>query len=69
MGDAYIHVKGIKMKTTDLTELNNEIEQRIEEMEKEDYEFPRRFSKTDYIITAVVATVCLIMIICGAFIG
>lgn len=56
------------MKNNDLTELNNEIERRISEMEREDYEFPRRFSKADYIITAVVAAVCLAFIIGGAFI-
>ena len=56
------------MKNTDLTELNNEIARRIAEMEREDYEFPRRFSKTDYIITAVVAVICLAFVIGGAFI-
>lgn len=56
------------MKNKDLTELNNEIERRITEMEREDYEFPRRFSKTDYIITAVVAVICLAFVIGGAFI-
>lgn len=48
--------------------LNTEIEDRISEMEKPDYEFPQRFSKTDYIITAVVIGVCLIAVIAGAFI-
>lgn len=56
------------MKNKDLTELNNEIERRITEMEREDYEFPRRFSKADYIITAVVIAVCLAFVIGGAFI-
>ena len=57
------------MKTTDLAELNAEIEKRIEEMEKPGYEFPRRFSKVDYIATVTVAFVCLALIIAGAFIG
>ncbi len=57
------------MKNTDITALNEEIERRIEEMEREDYEFPRRFSKADYTVTAVIAVICLIMVICGAFVG
>ncbi len=42
-----------------------EIEKRISEMESEDYEFPKRFGKRDYIILAVVCAVCLILIIAG----
>lgn len=57
------------MKTTDLTELNAEIEKRIDEMEQPGYEFPRRFSRTDYISTFTVAFICLVLIIAGAFIG
>ena len=56
------------MKKTDLTELNNEIERRIEVMEAEDYEFPRRFSKKDYIFATIVGILCLAFIIGGAFI-
>lgn len=57
------------MKNTDISELNEEIERRIEEMERADYEFPRKFSKLDYVITATVAFICLALIIAGAFIG
>lgn len=57
------------MKNTDIAALNEEIERRIEEMESEDYEFPKRFSKLDYAVTAVVAIACLALVICGAFIG
>lgn len=57
------------MKGTDLAALNEEIEKRIEEMESGSYEFPRRFSRLDYTITAVVAAICLALIICGGFIG
>lgn len=57
------------MKTTDLAELNAEIERRIDEMEQTGYEFPRRFSKADYIGTFTVAFICLALIIAGAFIG
>lgn len=56
------------MKNDTLTELNNEIERRIAEMEREDYEFPRRFSKLDYIITAAVVIICLAFVIGGAYI-
>lgn len=56
------------MKKTDLTELNDEIERRIAVMEEENYEFPRRFSKKDYIFTALVGVICLAFIIGGAFI-
>ena len=48
--------------------LDEEIEQRICEMEKTDYEFPRRFSKKDYIITGIVVFVCLGLVIADAFI-
>lgn len=47
--------------------LNTEIENRLREMEKPDYEFPQRFSKIDYIVTAAVIGVCLIAVIAGAF--
>ena len=57
------------MKNTDLTELHKEIENRISQMESESYEFPRRFSRGDYIFTAVVAVICLAAIIGGAFIA
>ncbi len=56
------------MKNTDITALNEEIEKRIEEMEREDYEFPRRFTRLDYIVTAVIGMICLTLVICGAFI-
>lgn len=48
--------------------LDKEIEKRIEEMEKPDYEFPGRFSVKDYIFTAAVALMCLAAVIWGAFI-
>ena len=48
--------------------LAEEIESKISEMESESYEFPARFSKKDYIFTAVVILVCLAVVIGGAFI-
>lgn len=47
----------------------DEVEKKILEMEKESYEFPKRFSKKDYIATFVVVLICLIGVIGGAFIG
>lgn len=57
------------MKKSDMNEeLETLIEHRIEEMESKDYEFPKRFSKRDYIVTAFVAVICLAAVIAGAFI-
>ena len=47
----------------------DEVEKRISEMEKETYEFPKRFSKKDYIVTIIVIFVCLVGVIGGAVIG
>lgn len=49
--------------------IDEETEKRISEMEKPDYVFPERFSKRDYIITALVAAVCLAAVIAGGFIA
>lgn len=49
--------------------IDREIEKRILEMEKSDYEFPKRFSRKDYIITVAVIIVCLAAIIAGAYIS
>ena len=45
-----------------------EIEKKISEMENESYEFPKRFSKKDYIVTVIVILICLAGVIGGAFI-
>lgn len=47
----------------------DELEKKILEMEKDTYEFPKRFSKKDYIATVVVILICLIGVIGGAFIA
>lgn len=47
------------MKTNYEERLTEEIESKIQEMESPSYEFPNRFSKKDYIFTAVVILVCL----------
>ena len=43
------------------------LENTISEMENESYEFPKRFSAKDYIVTGIVIFVCLIGVILGAF--
>ena len=48
--------------------LNKEIESRICEMESDEYEFPERFGKRDYIALGVVAVLSLAMLILGAYI-
>ena len=45
-----------------------QVEKKISEMEEETYEFPKRFSKKDYIATAIVILICLASVIGGAFI-
>lgn len=47
--------------------LYNEIEQRIAQMESDDYQFPKRFSKKDYMVVVLVVIVCLVLIISGSF--
>lgn len=69
MGNIIIYVRGKIMKNTNIAELQKEIENRISQMEDKDYEFPRRFSRKDYIFTAVVAVICLAAIIGGAYIA
>ena len=46
----------------------HELQNKIEEMESNDYIFPDKFNKKDYIITITIAFVCLAGIILGAFI-
>ena len=57
----------IKEYANKLKNLMNDSEKRIDEMEQPDYEFPRRFSKTDYIVTVTVAFICLALIIAGIY--
>lgn len=47
--------------------LAEEIEKRISEMESEDYKFPKRFGKRDYIVLTAICAVCLALIIAGGF--
>ena len=56
------------MKTNYEERLTEEIESKIQEMESPSYEYPNRFSKKDYIFTAVVILLCLAGVISGAFI-
>lgn len=57
------------MKTNYEKLLTEEIESKITEMESDSYEFPTRFSKKDYVLTIVVILICLVGVICGAFIA
>ncbi len=53
----------------ELEKLYDDIESRLSEMEKPQYEYPKRFSKRDYIFVAVVCIICLAGIIYGGFIN
>ncbi len=52
-----------------MEKINEEIEKRITEMERNDYVFPVRFGRKDYVFTAVVVAMCLALVIAGGFIG
>lgn len=57
------------MKVDYEARLLEELESKISEMESDSYEFPRRFTKKDYIFTAAIILVCLAGVIGGAFIA
>ena len=59
--------KKLIVKTDIVKEAEKEIENRITEMEKTDYQAPEKFSRKDYILTAVAAFICLLTLIAGAF--
>ncbi len=42
-----------------------QLEARIAAMEQPGYDFPARFSRKDYISVAIVAAVCLVLIVIG----
>ncbi|MBK8801590.1 MAG: hypothetical protein IPN71_05930 [Fibrobacteres bacterium] len=48
-------------------QLNQWIEERIQLMEAPGHAFPQRFSKGDWLLVAAVATLCLAVIVAGAF--
>lgn len=48
--------------------LNEEIEKRLSIMESEEYEFPERFGRNNYIVLVVVIVICLAAVIAGAWI-
>lgn len=47
--------------------LDIEIEKRIRLMESQDYSFAKRFNKVDYIITALIIFICVIILIIAAY--
>ncbi len=49
--------------------LEEKIEDAINELEAPDYVFPKRFTKTDYIIVAVCAAISAAALIAGAYIA
>lgn len=53
-------------KNEDVDILEVKIKEKIAEMESPSYEFPKRFGKKEYIAVAVVAAVCLALILWGA---
>lgn len=61
--------KNIRRGIMELEKLYDDIESRLSEMEKPQYEYPKRFSKRDYIFVAVVCIICLAGIIYGGFIN
>jgi len=48
-------------------ELQNEIVARVTEMECDDYDFGKKFSKGDYIVAISIAVVSLILLIIGEY--
>lgn len=46
-------------------QLDKEIEARIKIMEQEEYSFPQRFSKMDYLVLFGVVIICLAAIVIG----
>ena len=56
----------ISAKNEDIDILEEKIEEKIIEMESPSYEFPKRFGKKEYIAVAVVAAICLALILLGA---
>lgn len=44
-----------------------QLEEKIAEMEDNNYEFPKRFSKTDYLFAIGAGLFCFVTIIIGAF--
>lgn len=48
-------------------QMKETIAQRIREMEAPGYRFPARFQKRDYLAVAVVAAVCLLLVVGGYY--
>ena len=51
----------------DMEQFEKAVEDAIEEMESPDYVFPKRYTKTDYIITLIVEVVCLAATLLGIY--
>lgn len=48
-----------------MNEFEKELEGRLALMEEDGYGFPKRFSRRDYIVVALVAIVCLLGLVAG----
>jgi hypothetical protein len=50
-----------------MDDLNQEIEARLQAMESPDYTFPPRFGRRDYFTALLVALICFLALLGGAF--
>lgn len=48
-------------------QLNEKIEERLKKMEQHDYVFARRFTWKDGLVVFLVAAICLVFLILGAY--
>ena len=48
-------------------QLNTKIEDRLTSMESPGYKFAARFSRRDYLLTGMIAVICLAFLIAGAY--
>ncbi len=48
--------------------LDEQILEKIEEMEDPSYVFPKRFSRGDYIVVGISVVICIAALIAGSFI-
>jgi len=56
-----------KKETDYEKQLNSKIEERVSRMESPGYRFAARFSRRDYLLTSIVAVICLAFLIAGAY--
>lgn len=59
--------EGLDGNAREKAQLQEEIERRILRMEQENYRFPKRFGRKDYVAAALAALGCLVMLVIGAW--